>query len=371
MSEIKTEKHLKDKLYYSDLYDRHTVERCRRLIRLHSQPMKNPPLFRGKKPPKKMVEVISKMGLEYALMFEKGERYLEKEKTIQEWMDRNQSKDELYESAEPMENVTCLTCRSVMNVAHKNLYSTGINSPDKVLFMYECPRGHLPMRAFFHDREEWIPKRDMCPKCSAELKVEIKDTKTKLITIFTCPKCEYSKVNEMKRLSVEQEKEDKDFEKDRERFCLNDEEGKKYLDSKFQIEQMGKLVKRWEAEEKDKDLYDAVAKIKKLTFIQLKNLLSPVLEKAQYINLEFGNPDIGKDVQFVFTVNDSNDTRQGFASEADLKKLIKKTLDDTNWRLMNDGIRYKLGIITGRLRGFENKEDLLELAKRQEKKSGA
>ncbi len=112
-------------------------------------------------------------------------------------------------------------------------------------------------------------------------------------------------------------------------------------------------------------------KIKKLTFVQLKNLLSPILEKAHYINLEFDNPDIGKDVQFVFTVNDSNDTRQELASEADLKKLIKKTLEDTNWRLMSEGIRYKLGILTGRLRGFENEEDLLELVKRQEKKSGA
>jgi len=370
MKEIKAEKNLKDKLYYSDLYDRHTVERCRNLIRIHSKPMKNPPLLHGKKPPKEMVDAISKMSLEYALMFEKGERYLEKEKTIQEWMDRDQVKDELYESAEPMEDVTCLTCRSVMNVAHKNLYSTGINSPDKVLFMYKCPRGHLPMRAFFHDGEEWIPKQDRCPKCSADLRVEMKDAKAKFISTFTCPKCDYRKVDEMKR-TVTKEKEDKDFEKDRARFCLNDEEGKKYLDSKFQMEQIGKLVERWKTEEKDKDLYDAVAKIKKLTFIQLKNLLFPILEKAQYVNLEFGNPDIGKDVQVGFTVNDSNNARQGLASEADLKKLIKKTLEDTNWRLISDGISYKLGILTGRLRGFENQEDLLELVKRQKEKLGA
>lgn len=365
MDELRTEKHLKDKLYYSDFYDRRTVERCRNLIQIHSRPMKNPPLFRGKKPPKEMVDAISKMSLEYALMFEKGERYLEKEKTIQEWMDRDRAKDELYESAEPIDNVTCLTCRSVMKVAHKHLYSSGIDAPDRVLFMYECPRGHLPMRAFFHDGEEWIPKRDKCPKCAAELKVDMKDTKTRFISTFTCSKCNYQKVDEMKRAVVEQEKEDKDFEKDRARFCLTDEEGKKYLDEKWNMEQMGKLVERWKAEEKDKDLYDAVNKIKKLTFVQLKNLLSPALEKAQYVNLEFGNPDIGKDVQVGFTVNDGNDARQGLASEADLKKLIKKMLEDTNWRLMSDGVNYKLGILTGRLRGFENREDLLELVKKR------
>lgn len=365
MDEARTEKHLKDRLYYGDLYDRHTVERCRNFIRIHLQPMKNPPLINGKKPTKALMDGMSKMGLEYALMFEKGERYLEKKKIIREWMDRDQAKDELYDSAEPMDNVTCLTCRSVMKVAHKNLYSTGINSPDKVLFMYECPRGHLPMRAFFHNGEEWIPKRDMCPKCAIELRAEMKDTKTKFISTFTCPKCDYQKVEEMKRMTAQQEKEDKDFEKDRACFCLTDEEGQKYLDGKFKMEQIGKMVERWKAEEKDKDLYDAVAKIKKLTFVQLKNLLTPALEKAQYVNLEFGNPDIGKDVQFVFTINDSNDTRQELASEADLKKLIKKTLEDTNWRLMTDGVSYKLGILSGRLRGFENQDDLLELAKRR------
>lgn len=367
MDEAIAEKHLKDKLYYSDLYDRHTVERCRNLIRIHSKPIKNPPLINGKKPTKALTDGMSKMGLEYALMFEKGERYLEKEKIIQEWMDRDQAKDELYDSAEPMDNVTCLTCRSLMGVAHKNLYSSGIDAPNGVLFMYECPRGHRPMRAFFNDGEEWIPKRDVCPKCSAELQVEMKDTKTKFISTFSCPKCDYRKVDETKRLAVQTEKEDKDFEKDKARFCLTKEQGKKYIDEKFALERISKLVERWKAEEKDKDSYDAVAKIKKLTFVQLKNLLSLVLEKAQYVNLEFGNPDIGKDVQVGFTVNDSNDARQGLASEADLKKLIKKTLEDTNWRLMTDGVSYKLGILTGRLRSFENEEDLLELVKKRKK----
>lgn len=365
MNELKTDKHLKDKLYYSDLYDRHTVERCRRFIRLHSQPMKNPPLIDSKPPSKGMMEAMSGMSLDFHLLFETGERWAEKQERIQEWMDRDRAKDELYESAEPMDNVTCFTCRSYMKSIHKHLYSSGIDKSDRVLFMYECPRGHLPMRAFFHDGEEWIPKRDKCPKCTAELKVDLKDTKTKFISTFTCPKCGYQKVDEMKRAVVEQEKEDKDFEKDRARFCLSDEEGKKYLDEKFNMEQMGKMVEEWKKEEKDKDLYDAVDKIKKLTFVQLKNLLSPVLEKTQYVNLEFGNPDIGKDVQVGFTVNDSSDARQGLASEADLKKLIKKTLEDTNWRLMSDGVNYKLGILTGRLRGFENREDLLELVKKR------
>lgn len=147
MSELKTEKHLKDKLYYSDLYDRRTVERCRDLTRLFLRPVKNPPLINGKKPTKEVMDIMSKMLLDFRLLSEKGERWAKKEERIKEWVDRDQAKDELYESAEPMDNITCLTCRSVMRPAHKHLYSSGIDVPDRVLFMYECPRGHLPIGA--------------------------------------------------------------------------------------------------------------------------------------------------------------------------------------------------------------------------------
>jgi hypothetical protein len=36
-----------------------------------------------------------------------------------------------------------------------------------------------------------------------------------------------------------------------------------------------------------------------------------------------------------------------------LKKIIEKSLKDTNWKLMSDGISCKLGILRGRLRGEE------------------
>jgi hypothetical protein len=41
-----------------------------------------------------------------------------------------------------------------------------------------------------------------------------------------------------------------------------------------------------------------------------------------------------------------------------LKKLIKGVLEDTNWRLMSDGVQYRLGILTGRLKAYEREEDL-------------
>lgn len=366
MIETQTEKNLKDELYYSDVYDRHTVERCRHIEGLCKD---EPMIYKDKKLDKKSADAMRRMLTELHLYFEEGERYLGKKDTIQKWMDRDRAKDELYESAQPMENVTCLTCRAAMRVVHKDLYSRGLNEEDKVLFMYECPRGHLPMRAFFHDGEEWIPKRDKCPRCTAELKVELKDTKTKFISTFTCPKCGYRKVDEMKRMSAEREKEDKDFEKDRARFCLTDEEGKKYLDEKWNLEQMGKLVEEWKERDKNKGLYDEAAKIKKLTIVQLEKLLKPILGKAKYINLKFAQPEMQKDVRVAFSVQDADEARKEYDSEMWLKKLIEKSLADSNWKLMSDGIGYRLGILMGRLRGLESEEDLLELVKYRKKPS--
>ncbi|HET7320221.1 MAG TPA: hypothetical protein VFI84_01380, partial [Candidatus Saccharimonadales bacterium] len=56
-----------------------------------------------------------------------------------------------------------------------------------------------------------------------------------------------------------------------------------------------------------------------------------------------------------------------YTSRYTLKKTIQKALTDTNWRLMSDGISYRLGYLNGRLRAYEKEEDLVELVKRDKK----
>jgi hypothetical protein len=67
-------------------------------------------------------------------------------------------------------------------------------------------------------------------------------------------------------------------------------------------------------------------------------------------------------VTIPFSVLDSNSTRNPNISEATLKKLLKDTLEDTNWRLMSNGIHYRLGYLSGTLKAYEQEEDLLELS---------
>ena len=69
-------------------------------------------------------------------------------------------------------------------------------------------------------------------------------------------------------------------------------------------------------------------------------------------------------VLLVYTSHDEKSERTGQASAYDLTRLIKKHLADTNWRLMSDGINYRLGFLSGRLRAYEREEDLLKLVKK-------
>lgn len=355
-------KHLKSKQYYIDLYDRHTVERCRNLVRIHSKPMKNPPLINGKKPTKKLLKGMSKMGLEYALMFTKGDRYINKEINIERWMADDKETDEFYESSEAPEDIRCLKCHSLLSIIHKDLW-TSLNKPDRILFMFDCVNSCLPRRAFWDNGEEWIPKSNPCPKCTSRLNSKEEITKEKFITHYTCVSCGFTKKDELKRTANKKDKLDPNFDADRAKYCLSTEEGEKWRRELVNLEQMGKLVDEWKEKDKNKEAYDKVAEINKLTIIELEKLLVPVLEKVGYIKLQLSNPEISKDVIVPFGVYDNKSDRPKRTSEYDLKKLLKKTLKGTNWRLMSDGVSYRLGFLRGRLRGYEGDEDLLKLVK--------
>jgi len=131
-----------------------------------------------------------------------------------------------------------------------------------------------------------------------------------------------------------------------------------------EAEQLSRFVKNIEEKEKNKELYKKLAQIKKLSVVGLERPLLPKLEKEDYIKLELSKPKMERDVVIGFTVQDNKEDWKEYDSCSQLKKLLKQTLENTNWRLMSDGIFYRLGILTGRLRGYENDEDLLKLIKK-------
>jgi hypothetical protein len=244
------EKHLKPKQYYIDLYDRHTVEQCRRTEKIWNKEEADLP--KDKKVSKKQMAQIKSFAHEWYMHIEMGERYLNKEKIIREWMDSDQKKDDLYESAQAPEDIRCLTCRNRVIPTFKELWSE-LDKPDRVLFMYDCPNKCMPRRAFFSDGEEWRVKPHLCLHCSTPLDEKIDDDGKRLLTTRTCPKCKYAEKDELV-WSVKKEKElDEDFAKDRDRFCMTEEEGRKFQDEKWNLEQLAKFSDEWKEKEKLRD----------------------------------------------------------------------------------------------------------------------
>jgi hypothetical protein len=353
-------KYLKSESYYSDLYDRFTVEKCRSWEK--SGVSKDHVLIKDSKPDKNKIkeEFIVNVVLPTALYFIKGDRYAQKEKTIKEWIDSDRAKDELVNSAEPPEDIQCLTCGNIMAILSKDLHNWGPDKKDRVLFMYDCPNGCLPRRAFFNNGDEYRPKPNLCPKCDNVLDYTNERLTDKIITNYTCSRCGYKKSDELD-FSTKKEKIDKNFVKDRERFCLTEEEGREYIGFREKNDSLFTLLKDSKDEEETKK---KIAEIRKLNIADLNDILPQDLGKEGYIKLEFSKPEISKDVIIGFTIQDNKSGRIEYDSIHNLKKIINLILSNTNWRLMSEGISYKLGILSGRLRGYENDEDLLKLIKK-------
>jgi hypothetical protein len=352
-------KHLKNQEYYSNLYDRLTIDECKR--------MEDPKGFNDfdslkDKDPKKAKEkkdFATNQFIPLMMYFVKGDNYKRKTETIKEWMERDQKKDDkVTDSIEP-HGIRCLGCSSYMAVESKNL-SRSKNNQEDVLFMFSCSSCDKRC-AYWENGKEWEMRKTPCPKCSIPMTHSNKRKENIITTTYTCSDCEYTESDTVD-LTIKEEKIDPNFEADRKKYCLSDKEGVEYISSTDRLHRFTEMMKD---KEENKEIYDAVAKLKKLTVVELQNLLTSILEKENYIKLEFEKPEIGKDVTIGFSAQDTKKNRGEYDSRIDLQRLIKKNLENTNWRLMSDGISYRLGFLTGKLRGIEGEENLKKLFKKK------
>ncbi len=348
--------HLKPRQEYVDRYDRMTIERCRWAEKAISGEdiQKHEKKKLTKKDKERMVGAFSRLHV----WFLAGELYSKKEKTITQWMRDDEEKDQFFESAKAPKGINCLTCGREMFVTHKHM-ETNLDKPHRVMFMYDCTLNHIPRRAFYDNSEEWKYNSSKCPKCRTSFKQEDKTTKKKFVTISTCPKCGNREVSEIERIA-DKPKIDPDFEKDRARFC-DEAEGQRYVGWMQTLRSINEVLEKQKEKDNNKELYDQVANIRRLKIIELEQLLAPAMEAAKYIKLQFKDPEIGRDVVVPFTVHDIASDREERASSHDLKRLINKTLIGTNWRLMSEGVHYRLGMLEGRFRAYEKEEDLVKL----------
>ena len=288
----------------------------------------------------------------FMMYYEKAYRYRDREKSIQEMMNEARLKDERIENAEaPL--VNCLKCKLELIPKYVD-----IEINDNVLFIYDCPNGCLPRRAFYDDGTEHIIKDKKCPECDSGINEEVDRTNGKFLLIEKCSNCDYKKVWDY---STKKEREDPDFERDKKEFCFDEKEGQESIQNIADMERFSCLMKDIEEKDKKKDLHDAVKNLPRLSIHELKKRLDTLLEENEYSDLIFAQPQISTDIQVSFTAYETKSDRKDYDSRQNLKNLLKKDLLNTNWRLMSGGIEYRMGVLSGRLRGYDNEKDLLKL----------
>lgn len=365
--------YLKDEQYYIDRYDVHTIEECLDYYRAIKKG------FEGKKDSeelkkytKKKFDQETQKVLNLFVNTFKGERFRNKAKTIQEWTDRDRKQQEKFDTATPPTAIPCKECNAPTKVTDKDLlHSYEENS--KVLFMFRCVKCNKG-QAFYEDGTEWLYEPPKCPRCDSPLNSDHENVDEVMTTTYSCPKCSYKKedVYDFKKSGLEREKEEAKEKKlltdYRKVFCLSEKEGQEYLEYTEAME-VGKEVYEEELRKYDDSAYQRSMQLKKLSIIELEKLLTRLLEKEKYIKLSFDKPEMGQQVIVPFTVQDTDPSRKENISTSDLKKLLKDALEDTNWRLMSDGVHYRLGYVYGSLKGYEGEEAMLELAgKKKEQK---
>jgi hypothetical protein len=186
-----------------------------------------------------------------------------------------------------------------------------------------------------------------------------------------CTKCDYIESHiidfEKNRLDREADERRKEFlfANYRSQFCFDEVGGQKAV---ADLDGIIQLVKEWkEHEKKEKDpIFQHAKKLKTLKLNQLKELVIRAMSGDGYADLQFSQPEMGRFVIVNFTATDSKDDRSKYDSEIVLKKLLKVALEGTNWRLMSEGIHSRLGIVSGRLKAYEQEADLIGLVKDKE-----
>lgn len=361
--------YLKDESYYNNLYDLHTIETCldyywslKKGFEKHRK-HKDFKKFTKKQFDEDVHKVVS-----YTINAIKIERFRHKREAIKKWMDEDRQRQEKLDNATEPQNIYCPQCNTSMHSTMKEL-NDYMDEPLRVLFFFECPKCKK-RKGVYDDGADRVTKPQLCPKCKKKVKVDAKKKGKILIWTITCSSCDYKEIDKYdpdKRDAEWKKKEGRDkllLEKYRDDFCYSEKEG---VEAVLHADQLKAFMDKHRVREKHKKEYDAVAKLKKLTVLELEKLLNKTISHQGYVKLAFTQPDMGKYVIVGFTIQDSNTSRQEYDSHNELRKLIQRALAGSNWRLMSEGVNYRLGYLQGRLKAYETEEDLLKLVKKNPK----
>jgi len=371
--------YLQDKQHYIDRYDLLTIEECLDNIRMVQDIGNKMKLdSKMKSMPKEELDRNMNLMMGRILFAIKGHRFKNRMKTIEKWIDRDRVKQDKQENTPPPV-IACPDCKTAMVADdYRHLEDWPEDKPMRVLFIFNCPKCKKRL-GVYDDGEMHESKLDICSKCGKKMAVKTSRKNKVVTTHYKCKSCGHSKKDildlnksdqEHKKWEAEQketEKRDKKLlEEYRDEFCLSEKEGREHVKT-LEAMEVAHVVYEETLAESDNPAQEKLMTLKKLSITDLEKLLNKTLIKNDYTRLSLDGPEINRHVVVTFTVQD-NTKRHGRESIYDLYELLKNALKDTNWRASKDDMSYRLGFISGKLKGYENEEHLLKLVGKEEPK---
>ncbi len=365
-------KYLKSREYYEERYDDATVAKCRSGERIVNDTFTT---MEKKLSKKELTDKLPGWYLHYSQYYflfvesAAAERAANREVTIAKWMAEDQKKDERLASAHISGGTFCRACGKDMRVVSKDYMRRDNRKEDDILIMFECEACNKRM-ALWEDGMEWEGAKRECENCGG--KTTSKHTKKQDVITWTetCEKCGHTTTEtlDLSDTASEPEPVDPYLELDRKRFIFGSDMMFKYDQKLKHFERLVKLNASVEDKVQHADVYDGIKQVKKLKIAQLKELLEPVFTKNGYSDFKLSDPQVGREVTLEFSCLDTKDDREEYQSKKTLHKAIEKVLEETNWRVVNAGVGYRLGFLTGSLRAYESEDDLKKLVEQRMKK---
>jgi len=371
--------YLQSQQHYEDRYDLGTIRECLKQFEMISgvgEKLKVEPKFENY--PKSEHE--RNMGLFRArfLFVTQALRYKNRASTIEEWMEADRIKQDKQDNT-PIPKADCPDCgTALVNDGLHHLVDWD-DKPLRVLFTLKCHKCNK-RHGVYDDGEFYVSKSDFCPDCNEKLEVKSNKKAQVITTLYKCKNCGYSNKDiydlkksdeEHKKWEEEQAKKDLEdkqlLEKYRDQFCLSDKEGKEYVET-LEAMDVAHEVKQEVLAEMDTPAHEKLLLVNKISITDLETLVNKTLEESGFTRLSFGDPDMDRYVMVPFTVQEVKPKRRDRESVSDLYDLLRDALKDTNWRAPKDMISYRLGFLTGKLKGYELEDDLLKLFGKEEPK---
>lgn len=123
---------------------------------------------------------------------------------------------------------------------------------------------------------------------------------------------------------------------------------------------------KWKDSDKMKKVDAFLKETRILNLAGIKALLDSALRNNSFNRFDASDPSKDhKGIAIGFTVQDAKTDRDDRAAKIAFKETVVATLRSTNWRLLENTVEASLGLITGRIKGYQHQAELRDIVEKE------